>query len=72
MMFIWQTQYEYQRIWYEHIYLHEHKKDENSSLYNHSFLTDHIIDYCKPEILMHLEYVLKKASKSRTTVLINP
>ena len=31
--------------------LNEHKKDENSSLYKHSFLTDHIIDYCKPEIL---------------------
>ena len=26
-------------------------KDENSSLYRHSFLTDHFIDYCKPEIL---------------------
>ena len=55
--------------------LNEHKKDENSSLYKHSFLTDHIIDCCKPEILetlMHLDYVLKKASKSRITVLINP
>ena len=30
--------------------LNEHKKDENSSLYKHFFLTDHIID-CKPEIL---------------------
>ena len=26
-------------------------KDENSSLYRHSFLTDHVIDYCKPELL---------------------
>ena len=31
--------------------LKEHMKDENSSLYRHSFLTDHVIDYCKPEIL---------------------
>ena len=31
--------------------LNDHKKDENSSLYKHFFLTDHIIDYCKPEIL---------------------
>ena len=29
----------------------QHMKDENSSLYRHSFLTDHVIDYCKPEIL---------------------
>ena len=26
-------------------------KDENSSLYRHFFLKDHVIDYCKPEIL---------------------
>ena len=31
--------------------LNEHKKDENSSLYKHSFLTDYIIDYGKPRIL---------------------
>ena len=33
--------------------INEHEKDENSSLYKHAFLTvtDHIIDYCKPEIL---------------------
>ena len=31
--------------------LKEHMKDENSSLYRHSFLTDHVIDYCKHEIL---------------------
>ena len=31
--------------------LNEHKKDENSSLYKHSLLADHINDYCKSEFL---------------------
>ena len=31
--------------------LKEHMKDEKISIYRHSFLTDHVIGYCKPEFL---------------------
>ena len=31
--------------------LHEHFTNENSALYRHSFLTDHVINYSNPNIL---------------------
>ena len=31
--------------------LHEHFTNENSALYRHSFLTDHVIGYSNPNIL---------------------
>ena len=46
-------------------------KDDNSSLYRHSFLTDHVIDfvYCKCEIPAKFPNVFRLCVKETITIL---